>query len=155
MVVFSLVPAGLIRGRPGAHPADSVVGESLGAGVLPAHDPAGLLEAGAGDELPAVERMRKVALRPALDDAPSMDNDFGFTIALGGSNASAAPSLGHLIHLSLTHWKSLVQELATRGGGQNGGLAGRTTVHLDVLVGPTTTLLATRQRRSRVSCQSG
>lgn len=105
---ISLIAAGLIRGRPGAHAADAVVGESLGTGVLPSNDSTSLLESCAGYKLPAVEGMRKISLCPAFNDAMTMNDHLG--IVFGRKNTATATPLGDL---TVNHRESLVQKLTT------------------------------------------
>lgn len=164
--VISLVPADLLRGRPSAHAPHSIVGQSLGASVLPAHNAAGLLESRAGDKLSAVQRMWKVSLRPTFNYATPMDNDLGFfrrlcahlpDLARFGrlccSHDVAATSLRHLVAFH-PHPRQLLLLLPLQG--QSGGhhdlwVGGRTTVHLDILVRSAAALLAAGEGRGRVS----
>lgn len=60
--------------RPGAHTAVPIVSETLGASVLPTYNTAGLIEFGTGNEFATAERMRKIALVQALDNALPMYN---------------------------------------------------------------------------------
>lgn len=168
--VISLVPADLLRGRPGAHAPHPIVGQSLGASVLPAHDAAGLLESRAGDKLSAVQRMWKVSLRPTLDYATPMDNDLGFFRRLSadssglarfgglcGSHVVAATTLRHLVafHPHPRQFLTLFPLVGQRGGHHGPWIAGRTTVHLDILVRAAAALLAAREGRGRVPTLRG
>lgn len=66
--------AAVIGRRPSAGAAVAIVAQSLGASVFPANNAASFLELGTRDELATAQRMRKVALVEALDDAASVDN---------------------------------------------------------------------------------
>lgn len=94
--------------------------------------------------------MRKISLCPALNDAMTMNDHLG--IVFGRKNTATATPLGDL---TVNHRESLVQKLTTWRGWDYGSLGRRTTVDLDVFVRTTTTLLATGERRSRVSSRRG
>lgn len=141
--------AAVIGRRPGAGAAIAIIAQSLGACVFPADNAAGLLEFGTRDELAAAERMWKVALLQALDDAASVYNHlrFGFGQRRGGASQSGliVVIIGQRTGASLGGGRSWRRWRSSSGsqGRWLCRLGGRTTIDLDILVRTTTTLLAT------------
>lgn len=129
--------------RVGAHAAVAIVAESFGAGVLPANDAAGSVELGTRNELAAAERMRKVALIPALNDALPMDNHLRRPgLQLSRLLAASARLWRHSRRTGLGVIASIRTTMRC-GRGQR-QLAQRPIIDLDVLVRPPAALLTTR-----------
>lgn len=154
MPISALIVAGsAVAGRgEGTHAAVAVVAEALGTGVLPANDAAGAIELGARNEFATAERMREVALIPALDDALPVDNHLGRPgLQLARFFAAPARRTG-LRAVVVGGARATIRcgcgcECGGGCGCGQGKLAGRPVVDLDVLVRPSATLLATRCRR--------
>lgn len=142
--------AAVIGRRPGAGAAIAIIAQSLGACVFPADNAAGLLELGTRDELATAERMWKVALLQALDDAASVYNHLrlGFGQRCGGASQSGliVVIIGQRTGASLGGSRRRRWRRLSSSGSQGRRLCrlgGRTTIDFDILVRTTTTLLAT------------